>query len=62
MIMQKNTEAESQGERMEVRELSDAVDVLTDALPSFRGRSMMKELVEGERLLYALQRTLIRTR
>lgn len=62
MIMQKNAEAENQGGRMDTRELAAAVDVLTDALPSFRGRSMMKELEEGERLLYALQRTLIRTR
>jgi len=62
MIVQKNAEAENQGGRMDTRELAAAVDVLTDALPSFRGRSMMKELEEGERLLYALQRTLIRTR
>ena len=47
---------------METREASNAVDVLTDAFPSFRGRSITKELEQGERLLHALQRTLIRTR
>ncbi|GAC1573629.1 MAG: hypothetical protein NVS3B7_05100 [Candidatus Elarobacter sp.] len=61
-ILQKNSEAESEGARMDRRELNDAVDILTDAIPSFRGRSMLKELEEGERLLYALQRLLIRTR
>ncbi|BDE05316.1 hypothetical protein WPS_05920 [Vulcanimicrobium alpinum] len=44
------------------RELTGAVDVLTEALPSFRGRSMFAELADGERLLYALQRVLTRTR
>jgi serine/threonine protein kinase len=58
MILQKNSE----GDAADHRELSDAVDILTDALPSFRGRGLMKELEEGERLLYALQRALIRNR
>ena len=58
MILQKNSEGDF-GNR---RELSDGVDTVTDALPSFRGRKMLKELEEGERLLYALQRLLIRNR
>jgi serine/threonine protein kinase len=58
MILQKNNDAEV----LDKRELSNAVDILSEALPTFRGRSMLKELEEGERLLYALQRTLIRTR
>ncbi len=58
MILQKNSEADF-GNR---HELADAVDTVTDALPSFRGRKMLKELEEGERLLYALQRLLIRNR
>lgn len=58
MILQKNSE----GDKADRRELSDAVEILTDALPSFRGRGMMKELEEGERLLYTLQRALIRNR
>lgn len=58
MVLQKNSEGDF-GNR---RELSDAVDTVTDALPSFRGRKMLKELEEGERLLYALQRLLIRNR
>jgi serine/threonine protein kinase len=58
MILQKNSE----GDAADRRELSDAVDILTDALPSFRGRGLIKELEEGERLLYALQRALIRNR
>ncbi|MBV9407570.1 MAG: serine/threonine protein kinase [Candidatus Eremiobacteraeota bacterium] len=62
MILQKSNEDESQGAVANRRELNDAVDILTEALPTFRGRSMFKELEEGERLLYALQRTLIRTR
>jgi serine/threonine-protein kinase len=62
MVLQKTNDAENEGTIVNRRELSDAVDILTDALPSFRGRAMLKELEEGERLLYALQRTLIRTR
>ena len=58
MLLQKYAE----GAVPDRRELSQAVDILTEALPSFRGRSMLRELEEGERLLYALQRTLIRTR
>jgi|HubBroStandDraft_1064217.scaffolds.fasta_scaffold18476_3 serine/threonine protein kinase len=59
MVLQKNTEAEGNADR---REVSGAIDILTEALPSFRGRSMLRELEEGERLLYALQRVLIRNR
>jgi serine/threonine protein kinase len=62
MVMQKITETEAAGNRVDKRELSDAVDILTEAIPAFRGRSMLKELEEAERLLYALQRTLIRIR
>ena len=62
MVLQKCNEGESQGALVNRRELSDAVDILTDAIPTFRGRAMLKELEEAERLLYALQRTLIRTR
>lgn len=62
MVLQKTSEGESAGTITNRRELSDAVDILSDALPTFRGRQMLKELEEGERLLYALQRTLIRTR
>jgi serine/threonine protein kinase len=62
MVLQKTSEGESAGSITNRRELSDAVDILSDALPTFRGRQMLKELEEGERLLYALQRTLIRTR
>ena len=62
MVLQKTSEAESEGRIMNRRELADAVDTLSDALPTFRGRAMLKDLEEGERLLYALQRTLIRLR
>jgi serine/threonine protein kinase len=62
MVLQKCNDGEATGALVNRRELSDAVDVLSEALPSFRGRAMLKELEEGERLLYALQRTLIRTR
>jgi serine/threonine protein kinase len=62
MVLQHITEDETAGNRMDRRELSDAVDILTDAIPTFRGRTMLKELEEAERLLYALQRTLIRLR
>ena len=62
MVLQKHNETEAAGGAVNRRELSDAVDILGDALPSFRGRVMLKELEEGERLLYALQRTLIRIR
>ncbi len=62
MVLQKTTDGESQGRIPNRRELSEAVDILSEALPIFRGRALLKELEEGERLLYALQRTLIRTR
>ena len=62
MVLQKTSEGENEGALTNRRELSEAVDILSEALPSFRGRAMLKELEEGERLLYTLQRTLIRTR
>jgi serine/threonine protein kinase len=62
MVLQRVSEGESQGAITNRRELSDAVEILSDALPTFRGRALLKELEEGERLLYTLQRTLIRTR
>jgi len=62
MALQRITEDETAGNRMDRGELSEAVDILTDAIPTFRGRTMLKELEEAERLLYALQRTLIRLR
>jgi serine/threonine protein kinase len=62
MELQKITEFEAAGTRIDRRELADAVDEITDAIPSFRGRAMLKEVEEAERLLYALQRTLIRIR
>jgi serine/threonine protein kinase len=62
MVLQKTSEGEAAGALTNRRELSEAVEILSDALPTFRGRGMLKELEEGERLLYTLQRTLIRTR
>jgi len=62
MELQKITEADQVGARIDRRELADAVNEITDAIPAFRGRAMLKEVEEGERLLYALQRTLIRIR
>ncbi|MGD1066359.1 MAG: hypothetical protein ABR975_06040, partial [Vulcanimicrobiaceae bacterium] len=59
MVLQKNSDADANADR---REVSGAIDILSEALPTFRGRSMLRELEEGERLLYALQRVLIRTR
>ncbi|MFN2462082.1 MAG: protein kinase [Candidatus Velthaea sp.] len=58
MILQKNSESD----RPDRKEIEDAVDVLTSALPVIRGRRMHKELEEGERVLYALQRTGVRFR
>jgi serine/threonine-protein kinase len=62
MELQKITEFEAAGTYIDRRELADAVSEITDAIPSFRGRAMLKEVEEAERLLYALQRTLIRIR
>ena len=62
MELQRITEADRVGARIDRRELADAVNEITDAIPTFRGRAMLKEVEEGERLLYALQRTLIRIR
>lgn len=58
MILQKNTDCEGPDRK----EIDDAVDVLAAALPIIRGRRMMKELEEGERVLYALQRIGVRFR
>ena len=62
MELQRITEADRTGAHIDRRELADAVSEITDAIPVFRGRAMLKEVEEGERLLYALQRTLIRIR
>ncbi|HEV2643810.1 MAG TPA: protein kinase [Candidatus Elarobacter sp.] len=62
MELQKITEFDRTGARIDRRELADAVSEITDAIPTFRGRTMLKEVEEAERLLYALQRTLIRIR
>jgi serine/threonine protein kinase len=62
MELQKITEADRVGARIDRRELADAVSEIGDAIPVFRARAMLKEVEEGERLLYALQRTLIRIR
>ena len=59
MLLRKNTEG---GAPPDIAELQEAVDTMQIALPIFRGRQMMRELEEGEKLLYALQRSLIRTR
>ena len=62
MELQKVTEFDRTGARIDRRELADAVSEITDAVPAFRGRAMLREVEEAERLLYALQRTLIRIR
>jgi len=62
MELQKITEFDRTGARIDRRELADAVSEIGDAIPTFRGCAMLKEVEEGERLLYALQRTLIRIR
>jgi serine/threonine protein kinase len=62
MELQRITEADRTGAHIDRRELADAVSEIGDAIPVFRGRTMLKEVEEGERLLYALQRTLIRIR
>ena len=58
MVLQKNTD----DEQPDRKEIDGAVDVLTEALPTLRGRRMIKELEEGERVLYALQRIGVRFR
>jgi serine/threonine protein kinase len=58
MILQKNSESDAPSGG----ELTEAAETLSEALPSFRGRGLMKELAEGERLLYALGLQLARTR
>jgi len=58
MIAQKNAE----GDQPDRKEIDQAVEVLGDALPVIRGRRMAKELEEGERILYALQRIGVRFR
>ena len=58
MLLQKLDEG-AHTERLELRE---GADLLNDALPSLRGRAMQRELAEGERVLYALQRYLVHLR
>jgi len=58
MILQKSNESD----RPERREIEEATRVLTAALPVIRGSRMFKELEEGERALYALQRLASRLR
>jgi len=58
MIAQKNSE----GDQPDRKEIDLAVEVLGEALPVIRGRRMAKELEEGERILYALQRIGVRFR
>jgi serine/threonine protein kinase len=58
MILQKNSESEQQDRK----ELDDAAELMVAALPVIRGRRMLKELEEGERVLYALQRIGVRFR
>jgi serine/threonine protein kinase len=58
MILQKNSESEQPNRK----ELDDAAEVIAGALPVIRGRRMLKELEEGERVLYALQRIGVRFR
>ena len=56
MILQKNTEID----KPDKREIDQAGEALGSAIPVLRGRRMLKELEEGERLLYALQRIGVR--
>lgn len=58
MILQKNTETE----RPDRREVDEAARIVTGALPQVRGRRMLKELEEGERVLLNLQRIGLRLR
>ncbi len=58
MILQKNSETE----HPDRREVDDAVKLLGVTLPVIRGNRMLKELEEGERALYALQRIGLRLR
>jgi serine/threonine-protein kinase len=58
MLLQKLDE----GAYTERQELREGADVLNEALPSLRGRAMQRELAEGERVLYALQRYLLHLR
>jgi len=58
MILQKNTEVD----KPDKREIDEAGESLGSAIPVLRGRRMLKELEEGERLLYALQRIGVRYR
>lgn len=58
MLLQKLDEG-AHTERLELRE---GADLLNEALPSLRGRAMQRELAEGERVLYALQRYLVHLR
>lgn len=52
MIYQKTTETG----KPDKRQFSEAIDVLSEALPILRGRAQLRDLEEGEKLMYALQR------
>jgi hypothetical protein len=58
MILQKNNEAQ----RPDRREVEEAAKLLGGVLPGIRGKRMLKELEEGERVFYALQRIGLRLR
>lgn len=58
MILQKNGEAQ----RPDRREVEEASQLLSAALPVVRGSRLLKELDEGERVLYALARIGMRLR
>jgi serine/threonine-protein kinase len=58
MILQKNSESQ----RPERKEVDEAAKLLGGVIPGFRGRKMLKELEEGERVFYALQRIGLRLR
>ena len=58
MILQKNSEVE----RPARREVDEAVELVNGALQVARGRRMLAERADGERILYALQRIAMRLR
>jgi serine/threonine protein kinase len=58
MILQKNSETE----KPDRREVEDGIRLLNDALPVIRGNRLLKELDEGERAFFALQRIGLRLR
>lgn len=58
MVMQKATESD----KPDLKEIEDAIQILGRALPLFRTRNLSRELEDGERVLYALQRMGVRLR